>query len=92
MRYRSMSGVANAVAASIGLGPLPTIFFEDPAFKDILMPVMTEYRFRERTLYLVYVSRRYLPLKIRAFVDFILESISKVQPPKVARRPDSSQE
>ena len=84
MRYRSMSGVANAVAAGIGLGPLPTIFFEDPVFKDILMPVMTEYRFREPTLYLVYVSRKYLPLKIRAFVDFLLEAISKIPPSKVA--------
>jgi DNA-binding transcriptional LysR family regulator len=80
MRYRSMSGVANAVAAGIGLGPLPALFFEDPVFKDILIPVMTEYRFREPTLYLVYVSK-YLPLKIRAFVDFILEFISKGPPP-----------
>jgi DNA-binding transcriptional LysR family regulator len=77
MRYRSTSGVSNAVAAGIGLGPLPTIFFEDPVFKDILMPVMTEYPFREPILYLVYVSRKYLPLKIRAFIDFILESISQ---------------
>jgi len=91
MRYRSMSGVANAVAVGIGLGPLPALFFEDPVFKDILMPVMTEYCFRVPTLYLVYVSRKYLPLKIRAFVDFILESISKVPPLKVARRVDSSQ-
>jgi len=92
MRYRSMSGVANAVAAGIGLGPLPTIFFQDPVFKDILMPVMTEYRFREPTLYLVYVSRKYLPLKIRAFIDFILESISQLPPHKGARRADSSRE
>jgi len=27
----------------------------------------------EPTLYVVYVSRRYLPLKIRAFVDFLIE-------------------
>jgi DNA-binding transcriptional LysR family regulator len=92
MRYRSMSGVANALAAGIGLGPLPTIFFEDPAFKNILMPVMTEYRFREPTLYLVYVSRKYLPLKIRAFIDFILESISQIPLRKVAGRVDCSQE
>jgi DNA-binding transcriptional LysR family regulator len=90
-RYRSMSGVANAVAAGIGLGPLPALLFEDPAFKDVLMPVMTEYPFREATLYLVYVSRKYLPLKIRAFVDFVLETISKVPPLKVARRVDSPQ-
>jgi DNA-binding transcriptional LysR family regulator len=92
IRYRSVSGVANAMAAGIGLGPLPAIFFEDPVFKDVLMPAMTEYPLREPTLYLVYVSRKYLPLKIRAFVDFILEAISKIPPGKVARRVDSSQE
>jgi DNA-binding transcriptional LysR family regulator len=78
MRYRSMSGVANAVAAGIGLGPMPAFFFEDPVFKDVLTPVMTEYPIREPTLYLLYLSRKYLPLKIRAFVDFILETISEV--------------
>jgi len=92
IRYRSMSGVANAVAAGIGLGPLPALFFEDPVFEDVLTPVMTEYPIREPTLYLIYVSRKYLSPKIRAFVDFILESISKVPSPKVARRGDSSQE
>jgi DNA-binding transcriptional LysR family regulator len=86
MRYRSISGVANAVAAGIGLGPLPAIFFEDPVFKEVLMPAMTEYPFREPVLYLVYVSRKYLPLKIRAFVDFFVEAISKVPLPKVTLR------
>ena len=37
------------------------------------------------------MSRKYLPLKIRAFLDFILESISKVPSPKVARRVDSQE-
>jgi DNA-binding transcriptional LysR family regulator len=92
MRYRTISGVANAVAAGIGLAPLAPTFFEDPMFKDVLTPVMTEYPFREGTLYLVYVSRKYLPLKIRAFVDFLLQAIPKVSPSKVARRVDSSQE
>jgi len=92
MRYRSMSGVANAAAAGIGLSPLPAFYFEDSAFKDVLTPVMTEYPIREPTLYLVYVSRKYLPLKIRAFIDFILESIPKAPSPKVARRVDSSRE
>jgi len=92
MRYRTISGVANAVAAGIGLAPLAATFFEDPVFKDALKPVMTEYPFREPTLDLDYVSRKSLPLKIRAFVDFLLQAIPKVPPPKVARRVDSSQE
>jgi DNA-binding transcriptional LysR family regulator len=73
VRYRSMAGVANAVAAGLGLAPLPEKFFEDPAFKDVLVPLLTEHPLWETTLYLVYVSRKYAPLKIRAFVDFYLE-------------------
>lgn len=39
---------------------------------------------QQPTLYLVYVSRKHLPLKIRAFIDFMLEWGSKVQVPKLA--------
>ena len=92
VRYRAISGAANAVAAGIGLAPLAATYFEDPVFKDVLTPVMMEYSFREPTLYLVYVSRKYLPLKIRAFVDFLLEAIPKVPPAKLAQRVDSSLE
>jgi len=33
-------------------------------------------------LYLVYVSRKYLPLKIRTFRDFLIERISQVPEPR----------
>ena len=74
LRYRTMSGVANAVAAGIGLAPLPSTLFEAPAFKDILTPVLTEYPLRERTLHLVYAGRKHLPLKVRTFIDYFLKS------------------
>jgi DNA-binding transcriptional LysR family regulator len=73
LRYRSLAGVANAVAAGIGLAPLPDIVFEEPEFKGILTPVLTDYPVQGPTLYIVYVSRKYLPLKIRAFIDFLME-------------------
>lgn len=86
-RYRSLAGVAYAVAAGIGLAPLPRIFFEDPLFRDQLVPVLTDYPFTQATLYLVYVSRRNAPLKIRSFVDFFLETVpieQEVAPAAVA--------
>jgi DNA-binding transcriptional LysR family regulator len=83
LRYRAMSGVANAVAAGIGIAPLPPIYFEDPVFQDVLTPVLPEYPQGQATLYVVYVSRRYMPLKIRTFVDFIVEYTSKVPPIKL---------
>jgi DNA-binding transcriptional LysR family regulator len=73
MRYRSVGGVAHAVATGIGLAPLPDIVFEETTFKEVLTPILTDYPVAEPTLYVVYVSRRYLPLKIRAFIDFLIE-------------------
>jgi DNA-binding transcriptional LysR family regulator len=84
LRYRSLSGVANAVAAGIGLAPLPDLMFEDPAFRDVLKPVLTDYPMEQPTLHIVYVSRKHLPLKIRAYIDFVQEKASAIQPPRLA--------
>jgi DNA-binding transcriptional LysR family regulator len=82
LRYRSMLGVANAVASGIGLAPLPAILFEDPAFKTRLTPVLMEYPLRQSMLYLVYVSRKYLPLKLVTFRDLLVERISQTPEPQ----------
>lgn len=78
VRYRSAVGVAYAVASGVGLAALPTILFDDPMFKGRLTPVLTEFPLSQSTLYLIYVSRKYLPLKIRTFVDFFLEETAKL--------------
>jgi DNA-binding transcriptional LysR family regulator len=73
--------------AAGGLAPLPDILFEEPEFKGVLTPVLTNYHVQEATLYIVYVSRKYLPLKIRAFIDFLTQL--NVRPPvlKLAEGP-----
>ncbi|HEY4442770.1 MAG TPA: LysR substrate-binding domain-containing protein [Steroidobacteraceae bacterium] len=74
LRFESMSiAVTHAVCAGIGLAPLPRMALEDPMFKDVLFPVLTNYRFKQRHIYAVYVSRKHLPLKIRTFVDHVVE-------------------
>jgi DNA-binding transcriptional LysR family regulator len=78
--YRSMSGVVHAVVAGIGLAPLPSVNFDDPLFRDTLVPVLTDYPISEAMMYLVYVSRRYVPQKLRAFIDFLVEHVSKLPP------------
>lgn len=88
LRYRMMSGVVNAVAAGIGLAPLPSTLFESPAFKEILTPVLTEYPLRETSLYLVYAARKHLPLKVRAFIDFFLKSFPVHSDAPATRDPD----
>lgn len=83
-RYRSMAGVAHAVAAGMGLAALPRIFFEDPQFAHQLIPVLRDHPFAQGTLYLVYVSRRNAPLKIRTFIDFFLETVAREAEPAPA--------
>jgi DNA-binding transcriptional LysR family regulator len=83
LRYRSLSGVAHAVAAGIGLSALPQTFFEDPPLKSALIPVLTDYPLQEPKLYAVYISRSYLPLKIRTFVDFLMQQFAALPPAKL---------
>jgi DNA-binding transcriptional LysR family regulator len=82
LRYRSTLGVANAVASGIGLAPLPAILFDDPAFKTRLTPILMEYPLRQSKLFLVYVSRKYLPLKLLTFRDFLVERILQTPEPR----------
>ena len=82
LRYRSAVGVANAVASGIGLAPLPAILFDDPAFKTRLTPVLMDYPLRQSMLYVVYVSRKYLPPKLVTFRDLLVERISQTPVPR----------
>jgi DNA-binding transcriptional LysR family regulator len=84
LRCRSMSLVANAVAAGIGLAPLPDLLFEDPMFKNELKPVLTDCLLQQSTVHAVYVSRKHLPLKIRTYIDFAQQMASRIRPPRLA--------
>jgi DNA-binding transcriptional LysR family regulator len=84
LRFESMTvAVAHAVSAGIGLASLPRQMIEDFAFRDVLRPVLTKYPLREPHLYAIFVSRRYLPLKLRTFVDHLVE-LSRVPRPWIS--------
>lgn len=78
-RFRSMAGIPHAVAAGTGLAPLPLTLFEEPAVKDIVVPVLRDFPLRRMTLYAVYVSRRFVPLKLRSFLEFAIKSVSAIE-------------
>jgi DNA-binding transcriptional LysR family regulator len=87
LRYRSLNAAAHAVAAGIGLTALPKPFFEDPPLKSVLTPVLGDYPLEVPKLYAVYVSRIYLPLKIRTFVDFFIQQAAALPPAKLTAVP-----
>lgn len=75
-RVRSTAAVPHAVAAGLGLAPVPITILEEPPFNDLLVPVLPDRPLSQSTLYLVYISRKYVPLKIRTFIDFVVELIA----------------
>jgi DNA-binding transcriptional LysR family regulator len=90
LRYSSLLGVAFAVAAGIGLASLPPSSFEDPAFKDALIPVLRDYPLEYHgTIYCVYVSHKYVPLKIRSFIDFLVEFSARIPESQAPLAPPS---
>ena len=73
---RSMASVVNAVAAGIGVGPVPRMVLDEPLFRDLLIPVLPDSPLQQATLYIVYMRRKFVSPKLSAFVEFILHSLS----------------
>src|ERR1700687_90050 len=82
LRCRTLADVAITVAGGMGLALLPTALLNDPAFVNVLRPVLTQFPLKEFNLYLLYPGRQFLPFKSRAFIDLVLESNTKSQPQK----------
>ena len=84
LRCRTLADVAITVAGGMGLALLPAALLNDPAFVNVLRPVLTQCPLKEFNLYLLYPARKFLPFKSRAFVDLVLEPTPKSQELKQA--------
>jgi DNA-binding transcriptional LysR family regulator len=79
LRCRTLANVAITVAGGVGVALLPVALLSDPVFVNVLSPVLTEFRLKESTLYLLYADRKHLPFKARTFIDLVLESTAGKQ-------------
>ncbi|TWI57362.1 DNA-binding transcriptional LysR family regulator [Pseudomonas duriflava] len=69
--------LANTAKAGLGLCLLPS-FIAAPSLREgSLVRVLPEYRLRERSVYALYPSRRFLDAKIKAWVDILKEELPK---------------
>ena len=81
LRLSSTPAVAHAVAAGIGLAPLPVFLLEEPMFKGRICPVLAERPLQELDMLALYASRRYVSPKIRTFIDHTIEYFATVPLP-----------
>ena len=61
--------VTAAVCSGVAMGVLPS-FLLPPGHADLIEPVMLEWSLGQRGIFAVYPHRRFVPSKVRAFVDF----------------------
>lgn len=76
-RYRATSSLAirDALRAGFGLSLLPSIYVREDIESGRLRAVLEDWVGIKSTVYAVYPSRRFLPGKVRAFLDFVVEEL-----------------
>ncbi|WP_413733312.1 LysR substrate-binding domain-containing protein [Sodalis sp. RH13] len=81
-RFVSDRGEALLVAALSGMGIayLPAFLFEQHLEAKRLIQVLPECRTEEVPISVMYPSKRYLPAKVRAFVDALVEAAKDTAP------------
>lgn len=74
-----IEGIRYAVVSGLGLGILPTFMASADVRAGALAPVLQQYQVVGNLgIYLVYLPTRFVPRKVRAFVDFLLERFGPV--------------
>lgn len=67
--------IREALLSGLGIARTPSFIVSEDTRIGRLVPVLTDYRIPEVSLYLVYAHRQNLSPKIRAFVDFMADKI-----------------
>lgn len=65
--------IVRAVVAGMGIGLLPTFVVSEAVRSGSLVQVLKDYKVMEHGLYVVYPSNRYVPARVRMFVDYLAE-------------------
>ena len=67
----------DAAKAGLAIAALPLFFIRDSVEKGELIEVLPDWELPQSTLYALYPDRRLLPMKVRAFIDFMAEWFTK---------------
>ncbi|NMF87744.1 LysR family transcriptional regulator [Aromatoleum petrolei] len=73
LRINDDEALSQAVLGGLGLALLPTFIIGSDLQAGRLCAALSEYIPVERHVYALYLPTRHLPVKVRAFIDFLLE-------------------
>jgi DNA-binding transcriptional LysR family regulator len=78
LRINDNDALAQAALYGLGIALLPTYTIGMEVQKGLLQTVLPEYLSVERHIYACYLPSRHLPIKIRAFIDFLSEHVGNM--------------
>ncbi len=73
----SVASAKSAVMAGVGISLLPLYCIGDDIANGRIQEILPGYSVASRPIYILYRYNRYLPSKIRVFVDFLTKSLSR---------------
>jgi DNA-binding transcriptional LysR family regulator len=78
--WRSNSGSALITAAVEGVGicRLPELYVRDFLANGRLVPLLEEFRSEPLSVWMVYPNARYVPAKVRLFIDYFCDNIDRL--------------
>lgn len=79
-QVNNSEALLEAVTQGIGIGRLPTFVAGEAIKAGQLVPVLKGYDMPSKSLYAVFPERKYLPMKVRVFIDFIVECFGGSMP------------
>ena len=78
MNASSGDFLRSAALAGLGITVLPAFVAWRDIEAGLLVPVMSDYVLPARSAYAVYPQTRHLSLRVRAFIDFLVERFSGI--------------
>lgn len=79
-QVNNSEALKDSLIQGLGIGRLPTFVAGQDIKSGKLIQVLSDYAMPYKTLYALFAERRYLPEKIRVFIDFIIEKIGGDDP------------
>ncbi|OCW59416.1 LysR family transcriptional regulator [Hoeflea olei] len=79
LEVNSPLAAMRAAEAGLGVAVLPDFVFREREQEGTLQPILGDYLVTDRGIYAIYPHRRYLPAKVRAFVDFLSQWFKTAQ-------------
>ena len=79
-QVNNSEALRESLLGGVGIGRLPTFVAGSDIDKNKLIQVLSAYPMKQTALYAIFPERKYLPLKVRVFVDFVVEFLGGDEP------------